>query len=86
VFAVDTSRKCFTCMLCSKILDTTFCERQGDVYCKVCYGTLSTTSSFLFFVFLVSSTVSAVVYIKMFMSWVYVLMVAGKVMQTWWAA
>ncbi len=86
VFAVDTSRKCFTCMLCSKILDTTFCERQGDVYCKVCYGTLSTTVSFLFFVFLVPSTVSVVVYIKMVMSWVYVLMVAGKVMQTWWVA
>ena len=31
-------KSCFTCLACNKVLDSTFSERQGDVYCKVCYG------------------------------------------------
>jgi cysteine/glycine-rich protein len=31
-------KTCFTCMVCNKALDSTFSERQGDVYCKTCYG------------------------------------------------
>merc|ERR1712079_228601 len=30
---------CFTCILCSKRVDsTTLCEREGEIYCKACYG------------------------------------------------
>jgi len=31
-------RPCFACLLCKKSLDSTFTERQGEIYCKVCYG------------------------------------------------
>merc|ERR1712071_152283 len=30
---------CFTCALCNKRLEsTTLCEREGEIYCKACYG------------------------------------------------
>lgn len=30
---------CFTCAACSKRLEsTTLCEREGEIYCKSCYG------------------------------------------------
>jgi len=30
---------CFTCFNCNKRVDsTTLCEREGEIYCKACYG------------------------------------------------
>ena len=30
---------CFTCNLCTKRLDSSMlCEREGEIYCKACYG------------------------------------------------
>lgn len=30
---------CFTCINCNKRVDsTTLCEREGEIYCKACYG------------------------------------------------
>ena len=31
-------RPCFACAVCQRTLDSTFSERQGEVYCKSCYG------------------------------------------------
>ena len=32
-------KTCFTCLECSKRLDSSIlCEREGEVYCKACYG------------------------------------------------
>jgi cysteine and glycine-rich protein len=31
-------KSCFACATCQKVLDTAFAERQGEVYCKPCYG------------------------------------------------
>mmetsp|Transcript_16786 Transcript_16786/g.33617 ORF Transcript_16786/g.33617 Transcript_16786/m.33617 type:complete len:281 (+) Transcript_16786:120-962(+) len=31
-------RPCFACALCKKTLDSTFAERQQEIYCKACYG------------------------------------------------
>ncbi len=32
-------KTCFTCNLCNKRLDSSIlCEREGDIFCKACYG------------------------------------------------
>jgi len=32
-------KSCFTCLLCRKRVDSsTLCEREGEIYCKSCYG------------------------------------------------
>jgi hypothetical protein len=31
-------KMCFKCVVCSKVVDSTFTERQGEIYCKSCYG------------------------------------------------
>jgi cysteine/glycine-rich protein len=32
-------KSCFTCQLCNKRVDSSMlCEREGDIYCKSCYG------------------------------------------------
>jgi cysteine/glycine-rich protein len=32
-------KSCFTCQLCRKRVDSSMlCEREGDIYCKSCYG------------------------------------------------
>ncbi|KAG1673059.1 Cysteine and glycine-rich protein 3 [Nymphon striatum] len=32
-------KRCFTCKLCNKLLQSTsLCERDGELYCKACYG------------------------------------------------
>ena len=31
-------KSCFACITCQKVLDSTFAERQGEVYCKPCYA------------------------------------------------
>ena len=31
-------KMCFTCCVCRKVVDSTFTERQGEIYCKSCYG------------------------------------------------
>ena len=31
-------KSCFACITCQKVLDSTFAERQGEIYCKPCYG------------------------------------------------
>ncbi len=35
---VKYHKMCFTCVVCRKVVDSTFTERQGDIYCKTCYG------------------------------------------------
>jgi len=32
-------KTCFTCLLCNKRVDSSMiCEREGEIYCKSCYG------------------------------------------------
>lgn len=32
-------KSCFTCLICNKRVDSgTLCEREGEIYCKSCYG------------------------------------------------
>ena len=32
-------KSCFTCLLCNKRVDSSMlCEREGEIYCKSCYG------------------------------------------------
>ncbi len=52
-------KMCFNCVVCRKVVDSTFTERQGEIYCKSCYGKeygpkgnkqrIGTSSSFFFF-------------------------------------
>ena len=32
-------KSCFTCNICNKRVDSsTLCEREGEIYCRSCYG------------------------------------------------
>lgn len=35
---VKYHRMCFSCVVCKKVVDSTYTEKQGDIYCKSCYG------------------------------------------------